>query len=79
MTLRYIIGGESHGPGISFVLEGMPANIGVHKPFIDSKLSERQQGYGRGGRQKIETDQVEFLGGVRNGKTLGGPIVAAVS
>lgn len=78
MTLRYIIGGESHGPGISFVLEGMPANIGVHKPFIDSKLSERQQGYGRGGRQKIETDQIEFLGGVRHGKTLGGPIVAAV-
>ncbi len=70
--------GESHGPGITAILEGMPANVTLDKDFIDSKLKERQQGYGRGGRQKIETDTVDFLSGVRHGKTLGGPITSFI-
>jgi chorismate synthase len=76
--LHYLIAGESHGPGIVATLEGLPANVILDKNFIDSKLKERQQGYGRGGRQKIETDQVDFLSGVRHGKSLGGPITSFI-
>lgn len=74
MGLRYLTAGESHGPGLTAILEGMPANMEVCKEGIDIQLKRRQQGYGRGGRMKIESDAVTITGGLRHGKTLGSPI-----
>src|SRR5204862_7345541 len=70
--------GESHGPAIIALIEGMPAGIPVDKAFIDSELRRRQGGYGRGGRQKIEVDTIQVRSGVRRGKTIGSPIVLEV-
>ncbi len=72
--LRYLTAGESHGPGILAVLEGMPANLPLTADDINSDLRRRQGGYGRGGRMKIEQDEAVILSGVRAGKTLGSPI-----
>ncbi|MDB5323956.1 MAG: chorismate synthase [Phycisphaerales bacterium] len=77
-TLTYRTAGESHGPAIIALIEGMPAGIPVDKTFIDSELRRRQGGYGRGGRQKIEVDQIQIRSGVRRGKTIGSPIVLEV-
>jgi chorismate synthase len=77
-TLTYRTAGESHGPAIIALIEGMPAGVPVDKPFIDSELRRRQGGYGRGGRQKIEVDTVQIRSGVRRGKTIGSPIVLEV-
>src|SRR5436190_11145971 len=77
-TLTYRTAGESHGPAIIALIEGMPAGVPVDKPFIDSELRRRQGGYGRGGRQKIEVDQIQILSGVRRGKTIGSPIVLEI-
>src|SRR6266850_4697287 len=77
-TLTYRTAGESHGPALIALVEGMPAGIPVDKPFIDGELRRRQGGYGRGGRQKIEVDTVEILSGVRRGKTIGSPIALQV-
>src|SRR5437899_6866767 len=77
-TLTYRTAGESHGPAIIALVEGMPAGVPVDKPFIDSELRRRQGGYGRGGRQKIEVDQVQIRSGVRRGKTIGSPIVLEI-
>jgi chorismate synthase len=74
MTLRYFTAGESHGKGLTAILEGMPANVPLLKEQIDHELRRRQGGYGRGGRMKIETDAVEITAGVRHGKSLGSPI-----
>src|SRR5215208_3663869 len=74
-TLTYRTAGESHGPALIAVIEGMPAGVPVDKSFIDGELRRRQGGYGRGGRQKIETDTIEILSGVRRGKTIGSPIL----
>jgi chorismate synthase len=76
--LRFYTAGESHGKGIFAYLEGIPANFEIDFDFINRELSRRQKGYGRGGRMKIEKDRVEFLTGVRLGKTLGSPILMAV-
>lgn len=76
--LRFFTAGESHGKGIFAYLEGIPANFEIDFDFINNELSRRQKGYGRGGRMKIEKDKVEFLSGVRLGKTLGSPILMAV-
>ncbi len=76
--LRFFTAGESHGKGIFAYLEGIPANFPVDFEFINGELSRRQEGYGRGGRMKIERDRVEFLSGVRLGRTLGTPILMAV-
>ncbi len=78
MTLRYLTAGESHGPGLTAIIEGMPANLELTEADINRHLARRQEGYGRGGRMKIEKDQVSFLSGVRWGKTLGSPITLAV-
>ncbi|OMH41064.1 chorismate synthase [Desulfurobacterium indicum] len=78
MALRFFTAGESHGKGIFAFLEGFPANFPVDFDFVNSELARRQGGYGRGGRMKIEKDKVEFLSGVRLGKTLGSPILMAV-
>ena len=71
-TLSYRTAGESHGKALIALVEGMPSGVAVDKDFIDNELRRRQGGYGRGGRQKIETDHVEFLSGVRLGKSIVG-------
>ena len=72
--LRYLTAGESHGPTLVAIMEGMPAGLKIRRDLMETRMAERQSGYGRGGRMKIERDQAEFLSGVRNGKTLGSPI-----
>ena len=77
-TLSYRTAGESHGRAMLALVEGMPAGVPIDKDFIDHELRRRQGGYGRGGRQKIETDKVEFLSGVRMGKTIASPIAMQI-
>ncbi len=76
--LRYYSAGESHGRGIFAFLEGFPAGLQVHPDDINFWLAERQKGYGRGGRQRIEKDEVDALSGIRGGVTLGSPILLAI-
>ncbi len=77
-VLRYLTAGESHGPQLTAIIEGLPAGIPVSAEGINSDLARRQRGYGRGGRMKIETDTVEILSGVRWGETLGSPVTLVV-
>ncbi len=77
-NLRYQTAGESHGPAIIALVEGMPAGVRVDLDFINGELARRQGGYGRGARQKIEADAVEVLSGVRRGKTIGSPVALVV-
>ena len=72
--LRYYTAGESHGEALVGVLSGMPAGLKIDQAFVDHELWRRQQGYGRGGRMKIEKDHAHILSGVRNGKSIGSPI-----
>ena len=72
--LSFRTAGESHGPALIALVEGIPAHLPIDFDFIDHELKRRQGGYGRGGRMKIEKDQVRFLSGVRHGKTIGSPI-----
>ena len=72
--IRYLTAGESHGPGLACILEGMPANLKIDLDKINHELYRRQQGHGRGGRMQIEKDRIEILSGIRFGKTLGSPI-----
>ena len=74
MPIRFLTSGESHGPELNIILEGIPAGLELLPEDININLSRRQGGYGRGGRMKIEKDQVNFTGGVRHGKTIGGPV-----
>ena len=76
--LSYRTAGESHGKALISLVEGMPAGVPIDQAFIDGELRRRQGGYGRGGRQKIETDHVDFLTGVRMGKTIGSPITMLI-
>ena len=78
MRFGFSTAGESHGPAEVTLVHGVPAGLGLLAKDIDRDLARRQQGYGRGGRQKIEQDEVEFLGGVRHGYTLGSPIAMLV-
>lgn len=75
---RFLTAGESHGPYLTMVVEGLPAGLEVEKAIIDADLHRRQGGYGRGGRMKIEKDAVRILSGVRHGKTLGSPITLQI-
>lgn len=77
--IRYLSAGESHGPGLSIIIDGFPSNLPVSREKIDEQLRRRQMGYGRGFRQKIETDTVEVTSGIRFGKTLGTPITMNVA
>ena len=77
-TLRFTTAGESHGPALVAVLEGVPAGLPLLAEQVDVDLARRQQGYGRGRRMQIETDRAEFLSGVRAGETIGGPIAMLV-
>ncbi len=73
-VIRFLTAGESHGKGLTAILEGIPANLPLTKEDINAELRRRQTGYGRGGRMKIEKDSVEILSGIRFGKTIGSPI-----
>ncbi len=75
---RFLTAGESHGPALTMIVEGLPAGLTVEKTLIDADLRRRQGGYGRGGRMKIEKDAVRFLSGVRHGKALGSPITMQI-
>jgi len=77
-SLSYRTAGESHGKALIALIEGMPAGVPLDQAFIDAELRRRQGGYGRGGRQKIETDHAEFLTGVRMGHAIGSPIALLI-
>lgn len=77
--LRFLTAGESHGPAVTAILEGMPAGLPLSAADINPDLARRQQGYGTGGRMKIEKDQVQIVGGVMNGQTIGAPIALQVT
>src|SRR5437764_15444012 len=74
MALRFTTAGESHGPGLTAVVEGLPAGLSLAPEDIDRDLARRQLGHGRGGRMKIEKDRAEVTAGVRHGRTLGSPV-----
>ena len=76
--MRYITAGESHGPELTAIIEGLPAGMPLSAADINHELARRQAGYGRGGRMLIETDQVRITSGVRHGKTLGSPVTMVV-
>ena len=79
MPLRLTTAGESHGPGLTCIIEGFPAGLELHRDALNRDLARRQLGHGRGGRMKIERDQAEVTGGVRHGRTLGGPIALQIA
>ncbi len=76
--MRYLTAGESHGPKLISIIEGVPSNLSLSAEDINADLARRQKGYGRGGRMRIEKDQAEILSGVRLGKTLGSPIALSI-
>ena len=78
MHFKFTTAGESHGPALLVTIEGVPAELPIDKAAIDHELWRRQQGYGRGGRMKIESDVVKILSGVRHGKALGSPIALMI-
>ena len=77
--MRYLTAGESHGPRLTAIIEGVPAGLPLTADYINVELKRRQGGYGRGERMKIESDQVEITSGVRHGLTMGGPITLNVT
>ena len=79
VPLRIVTAGESHGPGLTTIVEGIPAGLELDRAAIDHDLARRQLGHGRGGRMKIESDAAEVTAGVRHGRTLGGPIALQVA
>jgi chorismate synthase len=78
-TFRFTTAGESHGPGLVAIVEGVPAGLELDREALDRDMARRQLGHGRGGRMKIETDAVEVRSGVRHGRTLGSPIALLVA
>src|SRR3989440_12209411 len=74
MELRLTTAGESHGPGLTCIVEGLPAGLRLTPDDLDRDLARRQLGHGRGGRMKIEQDRAIVTAGLRHGRTLGGPI-----
>jgi chorismate synthase len=78
-TFRFTTAGESHGPGLVAIVEGMPAGLELDREALDADMARRQLGHGRGGRMRIETDTVEIRSGVRHGRTLGSPIAVLVA
>jgi chorismate synthase len=78
IVMRYLTAGESHGPQLTAIIEGLPAGLEISSVLLDQQLARRQQGYGRGDRMKIELDRADILSGVRWGKTLGSPVTLVV-
>jgi chorismate synthase len=79
MELRFTTAGESHGPGLVAIVEGLPAGLRLDRERLDREMARRQLGHGRGGRMKIERDAVEIRSGVRHGRTLGSPVAVLVA
>src|SRR6187401_2652374 len=79
MAFRFTTAGESHGPGLVAIVEGLPAGLELDRERIDREMARRQLGHGRGGRMKIESDSVEIRSGLRHGLTLGSPIAVLVA
>jgi chorismate synthase len=79
VTLRFTTAGESHGPGLVAIVEGLPAGLELDREALDRDMARRQLGHGRGGRMKIESDTVEIRSGLRHGRTLGSPIAVLVA
>jgi chorismate synthase len=79
MELRFTTAGESHGPGLVAIVEGLPAGLELDRERLDREMARRQLGHGRGGRMKIESDSVEVRSGIRHGRTLGSPIAVLVA
>ncbi|WP_298321925.1 chorismate synthase [Haloactinopolyspora sp.] len=77
--LRWLTAGESHGPALVAILEGLPADVQVTTADVAAALARRRLGYGRGARMKFEADEVTFVGGVRHGRTMGGPVAVQVA
>ncbi|HLR86027.1 MAG TPA: chorismate synthase, partial [Nocardioidaceae bacterium] len=76
--LRWLTAGESHGPALVAVLEGVPADVKVTSDDISAALARRRLGYGRGARMKFEADELEIIGGIRHGRTLGSPVAIRI-
>ena len=74
MPMRWLTAGESHGPALSAIIEGIPASVEISSKDIDFHLARRRLGFGRGARQNFEADKISILGGIRLGLTQGGPI-----
>jgi len=79
VVLRLITAGESHGPGLTCIVEGLPAGLALTPEDLDRDMARRQLGHGRGGRMKIERDRAEVTAGIRHGRTLGGPVALQVA
>jgi chorismate synthase len=79
VPLHFVTAGESHGPGLTCVVEGLPAGLELDQATIDGDMARRQLGHGRGGRMKIEKDTAQVTAGVRHGRTLGGPVALQVT
>lgn len=76
--IRFLTAGESHGPGLVTIVEGLPKGLQIGTDDFAAELARRRRGYGRGGRMKIEQDELEILGGVRHGRTLGSPVAVVI-
>ena len=76
--MRYLTAGESHGPQLTTIIEGLPAGMPISKEDINQELGRRQKGHGRGRRMQIEKDQANFVGGIRHGYTTGAPVALVV-
>src|SRR5688500_20334484 len=79
MSFRFTTAGESHGPGLVAIVEGLLAGLELDRERLDREMARRQLGHGRGGRMKIESDSVEVRSGVRHGRTLGSPVAVLVA
>ena len=79
VSLRIVTAGESHGPGLTTIVEGLPAGLSLDREAVNADMARRQLGHGRGGRMKIEKDTAEITAGVRHGRTLGGPVALQVA
>ena len=76
--LRFLTAGESHGPGLTAIVDGFPAGLPVSETDVNDQLRRRQKGFGSGGRMRIENDEVRFSSGVMNGQTTGTPSISTV-
>src|SRR5215204_2370090 len=79
MSLRFVTAGESHGPGLTAIVEGLPAGLALRPEDVDRDLARRQLGHGRGGRMKIEKDRAQVMAGIRHGRTLGSPVALRIN
>jgi chorismate synthase len=79
MALRFVTAGESHGPGLTCIVEGLPAGLPLDEDTLNRDMARRQLGHGRGGRMKIERDRADVTGGVRHGLTMGGPVALQIA